>query len=82
MVITIIDLNRFLAESPPSILERTLMAEYLLAKGYLMSDLTTLPPQVATDLMAEARRFSAIRLVEIAGGGECQWKMRLPISLN
>lgn len=82
MAVAINNLKLLLAKSPPAILERTLMAEYLLTQGYLMPDLKTLPAQVAADLLAEARRFSAFRLAEIEGRDQCPWKMMLPICLN
>ena len=77
-----IDPDRLLAEGPQSILERTLIAEYLLGKGYLMSDLEELAPRLAKSLMREARRFAALRLAEIDSGAKFQQKIRLPISLN
>jgi hypothetical protein len=77
-----IDPDRLLAEGPQSVLERTLIAEYLLGKGYLMSDLGELPPQLAKSLMREARRFSALRLAEIESRAKFRQKIRLSISLN
>jgi hypothetical protein len=76
------DLNRLFVGSPQTVLERTLTAEYLFSKGYLMSDLRELPPQVATSLMLEACRFAALRLAEIESKAELYQKFRLPISLN
>lgn len=77
-----IDSNRLLAEGPQSVLERTLIAEYLLGKGYLTSDLKELPPQLAKSLMREACRFADLRLAEIESRAKFQQKIRLPISLN
>ncbi len=77
-----IDLNRLLAGSPQTVLERTLIAEYLFSKGYLMSDVKELPPQVVKSLMWEACRFAALRLAEIEAKAELCQKFRLPISLN
>lgn len=82
MSATTIDPERLSAEGSKSLLERTLIAEYLLSKGYLMSDLRELPPQVAKSLMREACRFSALRLAEIEAKAEFRQKIRLPISLN
>ena len=77
-----IDLNRLLADGPQSVLERTLIAEYLLSKGYLMSDLKELPPQVAKSLMREACRFAALRLGEIEARSKFCQKIKSPISLH
>lgn len=77
-----IDLSRLLVGSPHSVLKRTLIAEYLLCKGYLTSDLDELPPQLAKSLMKEACRFAALRLAEIESGNKFQWMIGLPISLN
>ncbi len=75
-----IDLNPLLAGGSQAVLERTLIAEYLLGKGYLMSDLEELPPRVAKSLMSEARRFVSRRLAEFDFIDRFQF--RLPISLN
>jgi hypothetical protein len=77
-----IDPARFLTEGSRSILERTLIAEYLLSKGFLQSDLKTLPLQVAESLMKEACLFATLRLAEIEARDKFLWKIRLPISLN
>jgi hypothetical protein len=77
-----VHLDRLVAEGPQSILERTLIAEYLLSQGYLTSDLWELPPQAAKSLMSEACRFAALRLAEIEAKVEFRQKIRLPISLN
>jgi hypothetical protein len=76
------DLDRLLAKGPQSVLERTLIAEYLLSKGYLTSDLEELPLQEAKSLMKEACRFTAFKLAEIEAKAELRQKIRLPISLN
>lgn len=77
-----IDLNRLFAGSQQTVLERTLIAEYLFSRGYLTSDLKKLPPQVAKSLMREACQFAAFRLVEIEAEADICKKIRLPISLN
>jgi hypothetical protein len=77
-----IDPDRLLAEGPQSLLERTLITDYLLSQGYLMSDLKELPRQVTKRLMSEACRFAALRLAEIEAKSKFLQKIRLPISLN
>jgi hypothetical protein len=61
-------------------LEHIMCTEYLLAKGYLMSELEELPAQVSENLMAEACRFAARRL---SGFGFVErYRFRLSFSLN
>jgi hypothetical protein len=57
--------NLLFAEGSQSLLERVMCAEYLLAKGYLMSDLEQLHPQMAKNLVAEVYRFATRRLSEL-----------------
>jgi hypothetical protein len=56
--------NQFFSGSSQALLERVMCAEYLLAKGYLTSDLEELPPQVTKNLVTEACRFATRRLAE------------------
>lgn len=77
-----IDLNLLLAGGAHSILERTLMAECLLAEGYLWSDLERLPPKEAKRLLSEALQFSARRLLEFEFTDRFHGRFRLPSSLN
>ena len=46
-------------------LEHVMCTEYLLAKGYLMSELEELHPQAAKNLVVEARWFTTRRLSEL-----------------
>jgi len=57
------DFDEFIKHAPRSLLKRTLVVDYLLGKGYLLSDLEALPPVVAKGLMREACRFATLRLV-------------------
>ena len=70
------------AGSAQAILERALIAEYLLGRGYLMSDLAALPPQAAKELMGEACRFADGKIAEIEAKARFRQEIRLPISLN
>jgi hypothetical protein len=54
-----------LQESPESALERKLIEEYLLNKGYQKTDLRGLPAQEVSSLMKEACRYASLRLAEI-----------------
>ena len=58
--------NLFPIEGSQSVLERTFFAEYLLFKGYLVSDLDQLPPKVAQILVIEAYQFTQLRLADMA----------------
>ena len=60
-----VGLDRPLAEGPQSSLERRLIAEYLLSKGYHMPDLRDLPEQTAKSLMKKACLYAALKLAEI-----------------
>lgn len=53
------------AEYPDSTLERMLIGEYLLSKGYQLSDIQNLPAQELKDLMKEACSYAALKLAEI-----------------
>jgi hypothetical protein len=57
--------NLLFAGGLHTLLERVMCAEYLLAKGYLLSDLEELPPQVAKNLVAETCRFATRRLSKL-----------------
>jgi hypothetical protein len=74
------DANLSFTRGSRTFLEHVMCAEYLLAKGYLMSDLEELPSQVAKNLIAEACRFTARRLSELGFIERCQF--RLSFSLN
>lgn len=63
---------------PQATLERALIAEYLLGKGYLVSDLRQLPPDEARQLMAAACRFAGLRLAEIEARARMRRNIRLP----
>lgn len=78
----IADPDRLWTEDPHTTLERTLIAEYLLSKGYLMSELENLPLDVAKSLMNEACRFAALRLAEIEARGIFHQKIKSTISGN
>ena len=48
-----------------SVLERKLIAKYLLTKGYRLSDLRNLPEEERKILMKEACSYAAVRLANI-----------------
>ena len=75
-----INLNWLLPGVSQTFLEHIMCTEYLLAKGYLMSELEKLPSQVAKKLVAEACRFAARRL---SGFGFIErYQFRLLFSLS
>lgn len=73
-----VTLKRRVEPHPTSTLERALIAEFLLAKGYLMSDLKDLPEQEARQLMTEACRFAGLRLTEIEARARFRRNIKLP----
>lgn len=70
-----IDLEKCLAEGPQSALERKLIKEYLLSKGYHPADLRKLPKEVARELMIEACRYASLRLAEVESRARFQQKI-------
>lgn len=67
--------ERFMNECPESSLERNLIGEYLLRKGYQMSDLRKLPEPEMTILMKEACRYAALKLAEIESRSKFRQKI-------
>jgi len=78
----IIGLDPLLVDGPKTILERTLVAEYLLSKGYLISELDGLSPKVAQILLKEACQFTVLKLAEIEVRERFPWETRMRFSLN
>jgi hypothetical protein len=76
------NLDPLLTEGPQSILERTLVAEYLICKGYLVSDLEQLPSETAQALMMEAHQFARLRLADMESAAKPPWEIGSTISLN
>jgi len=74
--------NWLLMEDPQSVLERTLVAEYLICEGYLVSDLDQMPSGVAQNLMMKALQFVALRLDDMESDAKFPWEIRFPTSLN
>jgi hypothetical protein len=65
-----------------SLLERVFFAEYLLSRGYLVSDLSCIPPRQASRLQWDAAVFTRRRMAEIKPFGVLPWDTHLPICLN
>jgi len=65
-------------ENTESTLERKLIAEYLLGKGYCWSDLKNLPKKKANSLMKEACRYAAFKLAEIEARSKFRRKIHMP----
>jgi hypothetical protein len=70
--------ERDASETRESILERKLIAEYLLDKGYCLSDLKKLPKKKASNLMKEACRYAALKLAEIEARSKFRQKIQPP----
>jgi hypothetical protein len=75
MLTGFVALNRDMLETPKSGLERKLIAEYLLSKGYRKSDLQNMPEDQRKALMKEACIYAAMKLANI----EAKFKFRLRI---
>jgi hypothetical protein len=63
---------------PQSMLERILISDYLLAKGYLMSELDQLPEPEAKKLMNEACLYATLKMAEIEARAKFQQKIAAP----
>jgi hypothetical protein len=70
------ELDRLLAEGPQSVLESSLIAQYLLSKGYLVSDLKDLPEQTAKSLMKKACLYAALKLAEIEARAKLRRRLK------
>jgi hypothetical protein len=75
-VSVVYDLNR--TGGPESGLERRLIAEYLLSKGYRRSDLRSLPEEERKALMKEACIYAALRLANIEAKTKFSQKIKAP----
>jgi hypothetical protein len=61
-----------------SSLERQLIAEYLLSKGYQKADVRNLPEEQRKALMTEAIVYAALRLANIEAKSKFRQKIRFP----
>jgi hypothetical protein len=75
MLTGFVALDRDMLEGPQSGLERKLIAEHLLSKGYRKSDLQNMPEEQRKALMKEACVYAAVKLANI----EAKFKFRLRI---
>ena len=73
-----INSNQISSESPQSTLERKLIADYLLSKGYTLTDLEKLPKQEAKNLMGKACIFASLKLAEIESRSKFRQKIERP----
>jgi hypothetical protein len=65
-------------EDLPPVLERRLIAEYLLSKGFQYSDLRNLPVEERKILMKEACLYASVRLANIEAKNKFRKKILLP----
>lgn len=70
--------NQDALENPESTLEQKFIAEYILSKGYRLSDLKYLPKQQADKLMKEACRYATLKLAEIEARSKFRRKIDFP----
>lgn len=73
-----VDVERSPAEGPETALERNLIADFLLNRGYQLGDLENLPEEVAKKLMEEASRFASLKLSEIESRNRFRQEIRAP----
>jgi hypothetical protein len=65
---------------PQSTLERKLIEEYLLEKGYRLIDLRGLPKAEAVSLMKEACLYASLKLAEVESRAQFREEIRGPSS--
>lgn len=73
-----IDLERCLSEGPQSALERKLVEEYLLEKGYHREDLKKMPKDEVKKLMTEACMYASGKLAELEAKSHFRDNIRAP----
>lgn len=78
MSATIQKSDRDFTEYPQSTLERKLITEYLLSKGYRRIDLGRLTEQEAKILMREACHYAALKLAEIEARSKFRQNIKAP----
>ncbi|MBN1668719.1 MAG: hypothetical protein JW862_16615 [Anaerolineales bacterium] len=76
------DLSLMLPRGNQSMLAGVFLAEYLLSKGYLVSDLEQLPFQVAQSLLQDAYLIVERRLADMESSTKFVWERESTISLN
>jgi hypothetical protein len=65
---------------PQSALEKKLIKEYLLEKGYRLKDLRGLPKAEAVSLMKEACLYASLKLAEVESRAQFREEIRGPSS--
>jgi hypothetical protein len=73
-----IDLEKCSSEGPQSVLERKLVEEYLLSKGYHKEDLKKMPEEEAKQLMTEACMYASGKLAELEAKTHFRESIRPP----
>ncbi|MFZ2097761.1 MAG: hypothetical protein WAV05_14110 [Anaerolineales bacterium] len=71
-------LNHNTYKNNESVLERHLIAEYLLSKGYRESDLQILPEKRRKELMKEACIYATVKLANIEAKSKFRQKIKGP----
>ena len=69
-------------EDPHALLERVIVAEYLLSRGCLMAELDTASQLAVYSIKRKACRYAETKVAEIEHQDPAQRKFRLPIRLN
>ncbi|MDX1665088.1 MAG: hypothetical protein R3272_14950 [Candidatus Promineifilaceae bacterium] len=67
-----------LQNGPQSALERTLIQDYLMEKGYRLADLRRLPPEERRRLMKDACQYASLKLATIESTSHMHDTLHLP----
>ncbi|HEX9617556.1 MAG TPA: hypothetical protein VGA03_09060 [Anaerolineales bacterium] len=73
-----LDPEECISEGPQSALERHLVEDYLLSKGYHKEDLQKLPKEQAKALMREACTYASLKLAELEAKSQFRNEIRSP----
>jgi hypothetical protein len=75
-----IDPIKWAPTGPQSALEKKLIEEYLLEKGYRLTDLRELPREEAVSLMKAACLYASLKLAEVESRAQFREEIRGPSS--
>jgi len=73
------DVDRCVGEGPETALEKHLVADFLLGKGYRMEDLHKLPAEKVRALMQEACKYASLKLADIEAKSTLRKTIHPPI---
>lgn len=70
--------NEVYKQGPESALERMLLEEYLIGRGYHLAELDQLPEEEIRKLMTEASRYASLKLAQLESTAHFREEIRRP----